>query len=443
MSITNKPKVQLGHKHPEVNIKRDYYAMASVDGDNAEIIMYGDIVEKQPMDWWTEKPVEGQYIVESDFLKDLNSVAACKTITIRMDSLGGDAGVSILIHNRLRELAAKGTKLICIVDGVAMSGGSLIMCACDTVRVNPSSLVMIHKCWTLIYGGYNADELRDQAAQNDAWDKAQAAIYKRKCKLSDTAINDMMADTTYMTGREAIEKGFADELLEDAEPLDIAASTDGRSLFVRGREMHLTPGMFVPDNIPKVDPEASTSVLTNTRQPAQTGSKKGGNKHMANTLDELRAEYPELTAQLEADARATVTSRAASATAPATSATSLSASGTDEITAAVQAEQKRIKEIDSMAGLFDAETVEAAKYGEHPCTAQEMTYNAAQKAVKLGTKFLADLEADTKASGAGSVPAASSAADDGADEGNMTPDQRMAKGRADAKALKKTDKEEK
>lgn len=164
---------------------------------------------------------------------------------------------------------------------------------------------------------------------------------------------------------------------------------------------------------------------------------------MANTLDELRAEYPELTAQLEADARATVTSRAASATAPATSATSLSASGTDEITAAVQAEQKRIKEIDSMAGLFDAETVEAAKYGEHPCTAQEMTYNAAQKAVKLGTKFLADLEADTKASGAGSVPAASSAADDGADEGNMTPDQRMAKGRADAKALKKTDKEEK
>ena len=26
-----------------------------------------------------------------------------------MDSVGGDAGVSILIHNRLRELAAKGT----------------------------------------------------------------------------------------------------------------------------------------------------------------------------------------------------------------------------------------------------------------------------------------------------------------------------------------------
>ena len=124
-----------------------------------------------------------------------------KTITIRMNSLGGDAGVSILIHNRLRELAAKGTSLVCIVDGIAMSGGSLIMCACDTVRVNPSSLVMIHKCWSFLFGGYNADELRQAADSNEAWDKAQVAIYTRKCKLSETVIKHMMADTTYMTAK--------------------------------------------------------------------------------------------------------------------------------------------------------------------------------------------------------------------------------------------------
>lgn len=89
--------------------------------------MYGDIVEKQPIDRWTNEPIPGQYIVESEFLNDLAQIEGCSQITIRMDSLGGDAGVSILIHNRLRELAAKGTKLVCIVDGVAMSGGSLIM----------------------------------------------------------------------------------------------------------------------------------------------------------------------------------------------------------------------------------------------------------------------------------------------------------------------------
>lgn len=142
---------------PQVNIQRPCYAMASTDGQTADITMYGDIVEKQPIDRWTNEPIPGQYIVESEFLNDLAQIEGCSQITIRMDSLGGDAGVSILIHNRLRELAAKGTKLVCIVDGVAMSGGSLIMCACDTVRVNPSSLVMIHKCWSFVLGAYRKD----------------------------------------------------------------------------------------------------------------------------------------------------------------------------------------------------------------------------------------------------------------------------------------------
>ena len=165
---------------PMVSIQRPCYVMASTDGQSADITMYGQIVDTQPTDWWTGEPIPGQYIIESEFLSDLQQVEHCSEITIRMDSVGGDAGVSILIHNRLRELAAKGTKLTCIVDGVAMSGGSLIMCACDTVKANPSSLVMIHKCWSLIWGNYNADELRKAADANDAWDKSQVSIYKRK-----------------------------------------------------------------------------------------------------------------------------------------------------------------------------------------------------------------------------------------------------------------------
>ena len=81
------------------------YTMAMVDGENAEITMYGEIVEAQPVDWWTGERIEGAFIVQTEFLKDLEEVAGAKTLTIRMDSIGGNAGVSILIHNRLRELA--------------------------------------------------------------------------------------------------------------------------------------------------------------------------------------------------------------------------------------------------------------------------------------------------------------------------------------------------
>ena len=413
-----------------VNIKKKVYTMATNDGNSAEITMYGDIYEQQPTNWYGEA-IEGQFITLSEFLSDLEQISGCKNITIRMDSYGGDAGASNTIHNRLRELARNGAALTCVVDGVAMSGGSLIMCACDTVKVNPSSLIMIHKCWTFLWGGYNADELRDQATQQDAWDKMQVEIYKRKCKLSDQELLQMMSETTCMTGREAAEKGFANEIIEDAESTNIAASADGRSLFVHGRQMHLAPGMFAPDNIPTVKSEAQAPAETNTNPPAQTGNE--GGKIMAKDLIELRKEDPELFAQLMAEANARA-SASAGGGAPAPQASA------DAVSAAVQAEQKRLQEIDALAGVFDPETIKAAKYGEHPCTAQEMVYQAAQKAAQQGRNFLAALEADTAGSGAQDVGAANGASGDST-SGDSSPQAMLAQAKADARAFNERKKE--
>ena len=356
-----------------INITRPFYTMATKEGNKAEISLYGEIVEQQPTDFWGT-PIKGEFIIGSEFLEDLKQVEGCSEITIRMNSKGGDAGTSILIHNRLRELASKGTKLVCIVDAMAMSGGSLIMCACDNVRVNPSSLIMIHKCWSLLIGGYNADELRSMAKASDAYDEAQASIYERKTKLSKTQILHMMADTTYMSGKEAVDKGFADEVLNE-EPLKLAASADGRTIYVGQRAVHLGPGMFAPDFIPKVEAGA-VPVETNTNEPNKGGST------MANTIEELRKENPELVAQLVSAERAA------------------------ERADAIQAEQKRLQEIDDLAGLFSADLVREAKYGKKACSAQELSYRAAVDAAKNGKQFLAKMTADAKESNTDAVPAA-------------------------------------
>ncbi len=418
-------------KPQAISINRGPYAMEMAEDAEASITMYGEIVETQPRHPWSGELLQGDYIVQGEFLKDLEAVASARTITIHMHSIGGDAGVSILIHNRLRELAAKGTRLICVVDGVAMSGGSLIMAACDEVHVNPSSLVMIHKSALSMWCSCNADDMRQYASELDAWDKAQVSIYKRKCGLSDTVISNMMAKTTYMTGTEAVEKGFADKLLEDARPLEIAASADGRSLIVQGRQLHLMPGMFAPESIPTVTPEAAAPVEANTNQPAQTGGQNGGNI-MAKTLEELRKEDPALAEQLMAEARAAVSVSGAAVPAPAPAAAPApQAAGVEDH---VQAERKRIQEIDALAGLFDAETINAAKYGDNPCTAQEMAYRAAQTASRQGRKFLAALEADTAASGAQEVGGTNGSGGDGA-YGSDSPQVMLAQAKADAKAF--------
>lgn len=371
---------------PQVNIQRPCYAMASTDGQTADITMYGDIVEKQPIDRWTNEPIPGQYIVESEFLNDLAQIEGCSQITIRMDSLGGDAGVSILIHNRLRELAAKGTKLVCIVDGVAMSGGSLIMCACDTVRVNPSSLVMIHKCWSFVLGAYNADELRKAADANDAWDKSQVSIYKRKTGLSETVLLHMMADTTYMTGKEAVEKGFANELLDDAEPVAISASADRQTIYANGHALRLMPGVKLPDNIPMAKAAAPAAAAANTPAAPAAQSNEGGQSTMANNANPT----------------------------PATTAAENPQAAVD---AAVSAERNRLAEIDSVASLFDPALVQEAKYGETAaCDARELAFRAAKAAAAQGHEFLKNLAADNSASGAQNVEAVPGASASGSPE---------------------------
>lgn len=63
---------------PMVSIQRPCYAMASTDGQSADITMYGQIVDAQPTDWWTGEPIPGQYIIESEFLSDLQQVEHCR-----------------------------------------------------------------------------------------------------------------------------------------------------------------------------------------------------------------------------------------------------------------------------------------------------------------------------------------------------------------------------
>ena len=385
-----------------INIQRNFYALATVNDNVAELTFYGDVVESRPIDWWTDEPVEGSYIVQDEFLEDLEQIRGCKSLTIRMNSLGGDAGVALTIHNRLRELARDGMNITCVVDGVAMSAGSLIMCAADTVQVNPASLIMIHNAWTYIWGGYNSGNLREVADSLDAWDKAQAAIYMRKTGMEESEILGMMAETTYMTGREAVERGFADSLLEDTEETPVAASADRRFLMVHGRRMHVAPGMNIPEEIPTATPEAAAtpaSVDANNL-PDETG--EGGNEM---TLEELRQEHPELVSEIEA-----------------------SVSHND----AVAAERQRLQEIDQIAGLFSDELVVEAKYGEHPCTAQEMSYRAAQQAAQQGRSFLANLERDADDSKSASVGAAPAS---GTEDKPLTNADKVAAGEAMAKKL--------
>ena len=134
------------------------------------------------------------------------------------------------------------------------------------------------------------------------------------------------------------------------------------------------------------------------------------------TLEELKKSDPEAAAALLAEAQASV--------------------NTDE---AVQAERQRIADIDALASLFDADTVNAAKY-TNPCTAQEMCFRAAQESAKQGKTFMKNLAADAAESNAAKISSASPAENEQPKE--MSNQDKIAAGRALAKSLHGKTKEE-
>lgn len=133
------------------------------------------------------------------------------------------------------------------------------------------------------------------------------------------------------------------------------------------------------------------------------------------TIEELKTQHAELVEQIMAEAKVTADAEADT-----------------RIKEAVMAERARIQEIDEISALYDDETLMQAKYGE-PRTAQEMTFQAAKDAAKDGKKHLKDMQTDTQASGTGQVNAAPAPNDETKE---LTPEERRAQGRADAKALK-------
>ena len=80
-----------------------------------------------------------------------------------------------------------------------------------------------------------------------------------------------------------------------------------------------------------------------------------------------------------------------------------------------------------LRGVYDDATIQAAKYGENPCTAQEMAFRAAMEMAKQGKSFMNQLQADYKESGADGVGSAPASEEDNKP---MTAEDRKAAGKA-------------
>ncbi|MFR0770947.1 MAG: head maturation protease, ClpP-related [Limosilactobacillus pontis] len=154
-----------------------------------------------------------------DALKSLGDV---KKINLHVNSPGGSVFEGIAIYNMLKQSSAQ---INVYVDGLAASIASVIAMSGDTIFMPSNAMLMIHNPWTMAVG--NANELRKQADDLDQITKSSVQTYLAKAgdKLDETTLKQLMDDETWLTAREAVDYGLADEVMEANKA---AASIDKR-----------------------------------------------------------------------------------------------------------------------------------------------------------------------------------------------------------------------
>lgn len=156
---------------------------------------------------WGDEPG----VDSANVIAELQQHLDAKTIGVRINSVGGSAMGGVAMYNALQMHPAD---VACTVEGLAASAASLVAMAGKTV-MGKGAMMMIHPPSTIAMG--NATDLRKTADVLDKVQDALASIYQAKTAKSLDEINDMIDDETWMTADEAVEKGFADEVMPDVK----------------------------------------------------------------------------------------------------------------------------------------------------------------------------------------------------------------------------------
>jgi ATP-dependent protease ClpP protease subunit len=166
-------------------------------GDN--VITMFDVIGE---DWWT-----GGGITAKGVASQLRAIGD-RPVEVQINSPGGDMFEGIAIYNVLREHPQTVTIK---VMGMAASAASIITMAGDSVEIGAASFIMIHNCWVLAVG--NRHDMRETADFLEPFDAAMVDVYAARSGQAAADIGKWMDAETFMSGSQAIERGFADALL--------------------------------------------------------------------------------------------------------------------------------------------------------------------------------------------------------------------------------------
>ena len=233
-----KGKPRLGPQGPRSTVAARAYAQAgiepapvavagSVDGDQFSL----DLLDVIGAD------IFGDGITASAVQALLPTGASVLPLRVRIDSPGGVASEGAAIRSILRAYSAEtGMPVRVEIHGIAASAASIIAMAGDEIAMAPDALLMVHEASSFAFGA--AEDMRHTADVLEIVNTSMANTYAARTGLDVDDVRVLMRAETWMTADDAIEQGFATEIL--TEPTALAAEPTERVAALLS-DMHAPP----------------------------------------------------------------------------------------------------------------------------------------------------------------------------------------------------------
>lgn len=191
-----------------------YWEVKAKANKTGELLIYGDIASEE---------IWGGEITPIQIDTELKALGEVDTLNVYVNSGGGSVFAGMAIFNIIKRFKA-GIKNA-YVDGLAASIASVIPMSCDKVYMPSNAMMMIHNPFGIIAG--NSTDCRAMADVLDKVRESILTVYRDKTGMTDEEIIPLLDAETWLTAKDAIEMGFADELQAEVK---IAASIDGNFL---------------------------------------------------------------------------------------------------------------------------------------------------------------------------------------------------------------------
>lgn len=170
---------------------------AAKDEDNA-ISIYDTIGES-----W-----DGNGVTVKRIAAALRAIGKKEDVVVNINSPGGSMFEGMAIYNTLKEHEGKVTVR---VVGLAASAASIIAMAGDEIQVAKTGFLMIHNAWVVAVG--NRHDLDGVSETLALFDETMAEMYSAQTGIEKKKVTKMMDEETWIKGEEAVEMGFATDLL--------------------------------------------------------------------------------------------------------------------------------------------------------------------------------------------------------------------------------------